>query len=606
MRTNTTTSRTLRTIAAVGIAALIAAACGGDEPVVVEPADSVPVETTTTQTTAPTTTVSIEESATSEEDGVPAVEQEETPTTTTTEAEPDINEEGDAEETTSVVIEEEVDDELVPDDGETAIEDTDASDDTDAAVDGVAGKVLAFLASDLGVPESEIALTGTEHVIWSDVSLGCPREGYAYAQVETPGFRFTFSHGTASHDVHTDEQGMHIVRPVDCYDPSGSDEPAVELEEETEEAPDPVVEQEEVPESEPETAPEQEPVSETESSDDIICPRNADGAIACPQTIPDDYQCDSNDDGMTCRPPGVGSQPEPEPESEQETVQQPEQATGGDIECSRTGEGVVSCPRDVPDDYWCENTDDGMVCHPPDTPKPEPATVTVDDWTPPEVGMVPEVHPDTPLSEWQRGPVNPDGRAYDKPRPTEAVVGWTNWCYNTWLRGGCNGMLHDMKQALDYLGAHPQCVLNMYTEGVKYLADQGAGADRSYAKNSFGWHLCATVIDPIAFDIPAEGRDNDAGLRLSDTAGITLAERCRRVLTDPFPDIQLEDRISEYEEERGITPTQFGQDCDKWATWVQEDGLARSAPLCNESSSLAEEWMEHNHNQHEDYHRPHC
>ena len=29
-------------------------------------------------------------------------------------------------------------------------------------------------------------------------------------------------------------------------------------------------------------------------------------------------------------------------------------------------------------------------------------------------------------------------------------------------------------------------------------------------------------------------------LRLSDTPGITLADRCRAVLTDTFPDIQLE------------------------------------------------------------------
>ena len=408
----------------------------------------------------------------------------------------------------------------------------------------------------------------------------------------------------------------------DAAEPPAVTEPEPEPVEEPDPAPDPAVEpeQDEV-ESEPEAAPEAseepttttvapEPEQQQPDDDAIVCVRGADGVPACPEVVPEDYLCEGTDDGMTCRPPGAEPEPEPETEPESETAEQPEPATGGDIVCSRLDEGVVSCPQDVPEDYWCENTDDGMICHPPDTPKPEPETVVVDeadDWTPPEAGMVPEVHPDVPLYEWQQsGWQRPDERINDKPRPTAMVVGWTNWCYNTWLRGGCNQLLHYMKQALDYLGAHPQCVFNMYTERVKYLADQGAGADRSYAKNSFGWHLCATVIDPIAFGIPAEGRDNDVGLRLSDTPGITLAERCRIVLTTPFPDIQLEAGTSSYRIEAGIPTTRFGQDCDAWATWIIENGPVRSSPACNESSSLAEEWMEHNHNQHERYFSPHC
>ena len=85
---------------------------------------------------------------------------------------------------------------------------------------GIADKALAFLAGELGVPESEITLTGTEAVTWPDGSLGCPQEGYAYTTAVVPGFRFSFSHGTASHDVHTDEQGTLFVRPVGCYDPT--------------------------------------------------------------------------------------------------------------------------------------------------------------------------------------------------------------------------------------------------------------------------------------------------------------------------------------------------------------------------------------------------
>lgn len=74
MTAHTTTSRTLRTIAAVAVAALIAAACGDDEPAVVEPAET--VETTAAPTTAPAPTVSVEEPAASE-DPAPTVEPDE-------------------------------------------------------------------------------------------------------------------------------------------------------------------------------------------------------------------------------------------------------------------------------------------------------------------------------------------------------------------------------------------------------------------------------------------------------------------------------------------------------------------------------------------------
>jgi len=164
-----------------------------------------------------------------------------------------------------------------------------------------------------------------------------------------------------------------------------------------------------------------------------------------------------------------------------------------------------------------------------------------------------------------------------------------------------------MSQALDYLGADRTCVMNVYTDRVEYLSPRGSGADIDYARNAFGWHLCSTVIDPLVKDLPAEWPENDVGYRLSDTPGITLAERCRVVLTTPFPDIELETRgLGTLRD--GITdpPIRFGQDCDAWAAWVTEDGFVPISPECNASSSLAEEWMEHVHDQPEFYPRPYC
>ena len=339
-----------------------------------------------------------------------------------------------------------------------------------------------------------------------------------------------------------------------------------------------------------------EPEPEGVTTDAIVCIRDADGVLGCPQVVPDDYSCENVAGDLLCRPPGA----QPGPEQEADPVPQPEGSTDDDIVCVRQSDGLLSCSQEPPADYWCENVGDTLVCHPPDT-KPEPEQTPQTGWTPPVAGAVPEVHVDTPLPEWQRGDgtVNPDGRAYDYPRPTQRTVSWADWCSGAF--DSCRWLLHEMYQALDYLGADPQCVLNIYTQRVNYYLSQGSGANASYASNTLGWHLCATVIDPIVGDLPAERPDTDVGLRLSDTPGITLADRCRVVLTDPFPDIQLETRGSV-----NTPPVPFGDDCDAWGAYVEGKESFSSYRACAASLSLAEEWMEHHHNQNERYHRPHC
>ena len=405
-------------------------------------------------------------------------------------------------------------------------------------------------------------------------------------------------------------EDAEVIEPADpISEPEQPDAETTPVEEQPdpettpeEEQPDPAPEQ-----SEPEAVT-PEPVAEPEQPEtprsNIVCIRDSEGVLACQQVVPDDYICEAVGDDLLCRPPGSQQEPTPEPDPVAEPAQPPE-AVEGDIVCPRDTAGVVACPEVVPADYICENVDEGMVCHPPgwerDPEQPLPIVQEYDvDWTAPVAGMVPAVHPDTPLSEWQRGPVDPKRRAYDKPRPTEIVVGWSNWCSHQ-NAISCRFLLHEMKQALDYLGAHPQCVLNVATERVNHHVAQGSSVSFSYSRERFGWYMCATVIDPIVVEIPTGSRQNDEGLRLSDTPGITLAERCRVVLADPFPDIQLETRSND--------PTRaihFGSDCDAWAVWVIENGAVRSSPGCNASMHLAEEWMEYHHDQHPNYFRPRC
>jgi len=72
-----------------------------------------------------------------------------------------------------------------------------------------------LLADELGADEADFRLDSSEGVGWPDASLGCPQEGYAYAQVRTPGYKLVFDHAGTSHAVHTNSDGSHMVICVD-------------------------------------------------------------------------------------------------------------------------------------------------------------------------------------------------------------------------------------------------------------------------------------------------------------------------------------------------------------------------------------------------------
>ncbi len=184
------------------------------------------------------------------------------------------------------------------------------------------------------------------------------------------------------------------------------------------------------------------------------------------------------------------------------------------------------------------------------------------------------------------------GRANEKPRWTRDVARWASWCFQQ-PRGNCTWLLHQMKFALDYLGANPWCVLNEYQARADSYA---AGLRSGEAVNRHGWHNCATVIDPLAKEAPA-GRRNDAGLLLSDT--VALAEQCRIVLP---AEVEFEARTGY----RDRPPERFGSDCDAWSEWVDNHPQGRNRPDCWRSARLAEEWMEHHHATPEPYFPPGC
>ena len=82
---------------------------------------------------------------------------------------------------------------------------------TNDAVQPIAGSedALAAAIKDLseqtGSSPNEIILVSIEAVEWSDTSLGCPQEGFMYAQVITPGYKIVLEAQGQQYQYHTDQ-----------------------------------------------------------------------------------------------------------------------------------------------------------------------------------------------------------------------------------------------------------------------------------------------------------------------------------------------------------------------------------------------------------------
>jgi len=64
------------------------------------------------------------------------------------------------------------------------------------------------LSERLGVPEGQITVQLVEAVEWRDSSLGCPKPGFQYLQVITPGYRIRLVVDGEIHEYHTDDKNV--------------------------------------------------------------------------------------------------------------------------------------------------------------------------------------------------------------------------------------------------------------------------------------------------------------------------------------------------------------------------------------------------------------
>lgn len=64
---------------------------------------------------------------------------------------------------------------------------------------------IADLVKQTGVAPDQVKLVSLEAVEWSDTSLGCPEEGFMYAQVITPGYKIILEVQGQQYEYHTDQ-----------------------------------------------------------------------------------------------------------------------------------------------------------------------------------------------------------------------------------------------------------------------------------------------------------------------------------------------------------------------------------------------------------------
>lgn len=75
----------------------------------------------------------------------------------------------------------------------------------------IAQQISEDLASRLNLDMTDVTLVSSTPVEWSDSSLGCPAEGFAYLQVITPGYQMILAANDQQYDYHTDLNGNFVL-----------------------------------------------------------------------------------------------------------------------------------------------------------------------------------------------------------------------------------------------------------------------------------------------------------------------------------------------------------------------------------------------------------
>ena len=83
-------------------------------------------------------------------------------------------------------------------------------------LDGLAESAIQDLAKRLAVRSEDITVVQVAQVVWSNSSLGCPKQGMAYADVLSPGFLVVLRSGEQKFEYHagSDRSLFYCENPV--------------------------------------------------------------------------------------------------------------------------------------------------------------------------------------------------------------------------------------------------------------------------------------------------------------------------------------------------------------------------------------------------------
>ena len=105
---------------------------------------------------------------------------------------------------------------------ETAATATPESPSTNGEADAITAAAVAFLAGELNVPESEIAVVSAEMTEFSDSCLGLGGPAESCLQVITPGWIIMVDVAGQSYEVHSDETGQQVRVAVELPEGDGA------------------------------------------------------------------------------------------------------------------------------------------------------------------------------------------------------------------------------------------------------------------------------------------------------------------------------------------------------------------------------------------------
>ena len=77
--------------------------------------------------------------------------------------------------------------------------------------DQVERQALAALQTQFKLDTSGFKLVNKEQVEWNDGSLGCAAPDMMYTQVITPGYKLTYSDGSQTYELHTNNDASQVV-----------------------------------------------------------------------------------------------------------------------------------------------------------------------------------------------------------------------------------------------------------------------------------------------------------------------------------------------------------------------------------------------------------